>query len=165
MGGRLVGGDDRGACEPGGSDLGDGGGQEETRGRGEMRDGATDLEQARLIDSVPLILMGHGHDREEDLQIEMLCQSSVVSGQLSGDGDRDASDRGRLNEGGGDDQRAPSPDKGCDAQPRAPEPVSKRERRRRQREKARQEFERRRRVIQNEPDVSMGEILRNIRDG
>ena len=68
----------------------------------------------------------------------------------------------------GDQPRASLPEAGCVVPPRAREPVSKRERRRRKRdmrrkrEMARKEFERRRGVIPNEPNVSVGEILDSV---
>ena len=165
VGGRLVGGDDLGACEPGGSDLGHGGGQEQPCGRGEMRDGATDLEQSRLIDSVPLTPAGQ--EPATNIQNEVVGDEPS---QIVGDGPSENLEAGQQ-EGGetgcqtddaGGDLRASLPEEDCVWQPRAPELVSKRARRRRKREMARKEFERRRGVIPSEPNVSMGEMLDSV---
>ena len=129
-GDRKVGGDAFGAGEAGGTDLGDGGGQEETCRREGMRDGATDSGDAGLGGFVPLTVTGH--EPATNIQNEIVSDEpseavvdapsgAVEAGQQQG-GESDCRE-----EVSGDEQRAPSPEEGCGGQPRVPEPVSKRE--------------------------------------
>ncbi len=247
-GDRVVGGDVLGACETGGSDPGDGGGQEETCGRGdgvdpsgardprrtetsegdgggrketfgrgdggdpsgardprrtetsegdggdpsgardprrteghtqrgqghteaEIEHAATDSGQVGLGDFVSLTLTEK--DPATNIQNEIVDDEP---GEAAGDAQTEPLAAGRHGGGetgcqedvGGDELSASLGEEGCVVPSRAPEPVSKRERRRRGRERARrremakQEFERRRGVIASQPDVSVGEILDSV---
>ena len=70
-------------------------------------------------------------------------------------GQREGGETGCQEDVGGDELPAPLGEEGCVGAPRVPEPLSKRERRRQRREMARKEVERRRGVMQKEPDVSV----------
>ena len=69
------------------------------------------------MDCVPVQFTGKGD--AANLQNGTVCQLAVVSGQLSGegDGDREPSETGRVNEDGGDGPRASSGEK-CFVEPR-----------------------------------------------
>ena len=137
----------------------------------EVRDGATDLGQVGLSGFVPLTLAGQGPATNVQNEI-------VVAEPSEGLGEGVIEDLDAGEQGGGETEceedvsgdrpRASLPEPGCVVLPRAREPVSKRERRRRGRERARrremakQEFERRRGVIASQPDVSVGEILDSV---
>ncbi len=164
-GDRVVGGDDLGAIQPGGIELGDGGRQEETSGRGEIRDGAMDSAQTGPSEFVPLTLTGQeaatkiqneivGDEPSEaagDAPIEALAAWRHEGGEL-----------GCQEDVGGDELPASLGEERCVVAPRVAEPLSKRERRRLRRDMARREFERRRGVIPNEPGVSVDAKLDSV---
>ena len=165
VGGRLIGGDDLGACEPGGSDLGDGGGQEETCGRGDDGDSSGARDPRRSSDFVPLTLAGQ--EPETNIQNgivgeeigEAFGESQV---EAAGDGDRDASETGPQTKGGGDDPLASSGEKRFVEPRRVSEPLSKRERRRRRREMANKERQGRRGAMQRKADAPLEEELDRV---
>ncbi len=140
----------------------DGGGQEETCGRG---DGGVRVPRRTVSEFVPLTLIGQ--EPATNIQNEIVGEQPR---HLVGDrpienleaGEQEGGETGCQKEVEGDDLRAPLPEEGCVVPPRAPKPVSKRERRRRRREMARKEHERRRGVIQKGPDVSVDEMLDGV---
>ena len=166
VGGRLVGGDDLGAGEPRGTEIGHGGGQEETCGRAEMRDGAMDSERARLIDSVPLTLTGQEpatktqNDFISDERGRILSDGPIENLEV---GQPERGETGCDEDFFGEDPPGRLPEEGCVVvPPPAPERVSKRERRRRRREMSRKEHERRRGATQKAPEVPLDEMLDSV---
>ena len=134
----------------------------------DMRDGAADFGQVGVSESVSLTLTVQ--QPATNIQNEIVGDEPI---EASGDGSIENLEAGQV-EGGetrrqkevaGNELRAPSPETGRVVPLRAPEPVSKRKRRRqrretaRKREMARKEFEGRRGVLPSEPNVSVGEIL------
>ncbi len=139
--------------------------QSQSLTKAEIEDAGTESGQVGRSDSVPLTLT----EKEPATKI----QNEIVDDERSeaaGNAPIEALAAGRHEGGetdcqedaGGDDLRAPSGEEGCVLPPRAPEPVSRRERRRRRRDMARNEFERRRGVFPNEPDVSVGESFQGL---
>ncbi len=77
-------------------------------------------------------------------------------------GRHEGGETGGQADAGNGDFPAPLGEEGCVVASRVPEPLSKRERRRRRRDIARMEFERRRGLIPKAPDVSVGEKLDSV---
>ncbi len=137
----------------------------------EIEDAATGSGQVGLSDFVSLTLT-------EKVPATNIQNEMVEDGpsEAAGDapieavaaGQDEGGETGCQEDGGGDDLPATLGEEGCVVAPRVPEPLSKRERRRRGRERARRremarkEFERRRGVIASQPDVSVGEILDSV---